>query len=172
MKAEMILETGKLKDKKGSTLAENLNWVHAAAQVFGLQPMEVKLNYEALKGQTNEKKDKEERTEKIYKSYIRVLARQGLSNQDPDYLEKVAGLLDRRFQGDLEAQQLVTGWLKRDLPSLRDRITKRAIEQAGLTMDENNASVGNLKVLDDPDYKKMFKLQEDMREQVKHIYGE
>ncbi len=165
-KAELILEMGKIRDKKGRVLLEDATWAHATAQLFGFKSQEEVLQYAMLSKANESKKQYVDRIESEYKEYVSILTRQTkLSNTDEEFVVKVLGAMMKKWEGDPEALKIVRKNLQRDVvrnPTMVMRAIREYAKIPGIT--ETTAEIENMRILNNPDYDKALRMNKDIQE--------
>lgn len=171
MKAKAILETGKIQDKKGRVLMEDATYMHAVAKVFGFSSMDEALSYKASEDLNNLQQDKKDEWDTWYNSYVRVISRdQKLSNQEPEYVEKVLGAAKLMYKNDFKALEYINKKLAKDIVDRQETITKRIIDAANIKGAEGHLSnVQNLRMLNDEETTKVLKMFDDMQQEIKNL---
>ena len=168
-KAELILEMGKIRDKKGRILLEDATWVHATAQLFGFKSQEEVLQYAMLSKANESKKQHLERVESEYKEYIGILTRQTkLKNNDDEFITKVLGAMMKKWENDPEALRIVRKNLQRDAvsnPTMMMNAIRNYAKIPGIT--ESTAEIENLRVLGNPAYDNALRMHNDIQESLK-----
>lgn len=171
-KAKAILETGKIKNAKGGILAEDSNYMEAAARLFGFRTQQEILDFAALKAMNEGTKQHRDEVLQTYNTYIRLLSgEQKLTNDDPEWTIKVLGAMKNMYKNDPLAMQIIAGQLKKDLYNDDMKIIKGALEYSKIPDATNLTSINNLKTLDDEQKNKALKLMEELMKQAKE-YGD
>lgn len=163
MKAQLILNTGKLQNKQGVVLSQDAGWLEATAKMFGFSTQDEVLLYAASKELSAGKKTHREDVERVVKSYMGVLARtEKLNNMDDEYVIKVLGAIKTLFKDDPVGMEIAHNYLQKNMTSLKDSVIRRGLDYANIKgASDTMNNFRNLKLLKDEDLEKAQRLMDD-----------
>ena len=99
-KMMQILETGKLVDKAGRIVADDLGTPEAIYQLFGFAPASQRDMFNSIMELQKDPKKHKEAVLKDYAAVVQYYTSQGMDNQDQAWMDKVTGSVLRMYKDD------------------------------------------------------------------------